>query len=245
MVKSINHRGWIDAPENTLSAVRMSKIMGYKYVEIDIVFTSDGIPVLSHDSTIDRCSNGTGKISEMTYEQLRQYDFGSWKSSKYTGEKIPNFKEFLRLCKSIDIHPYIELKSAESYTKKQIGLLVDTVREYGMLRDVTWISFNIDFLYWVASFDKKARIGYLQAPTTTNLQYVTDIKGGGADIFYDCSYEKVTDDVVEMLVENEIPLEVWTVNDESIAVNLNPYVSGITTDNLNWENILYNRFMQV
>ena len=61
-MKSINHRGWYKAPENTLSAYRESAANGFKYVECDVQFTSDGVAVLLHDDTIDRTSNGSGKI---------------------------------------------------------------------------------------------------------------------------------------------------------------------------------------
>ena len=80
-VLSVNHRGYSAiAPENTLPAYRLSKEKGFRYVETDVSFTSDGVPVLLHDASIDRTSDGTGKIAEMTFEQVRQYDFGSWKS---------------------------------------------------------------------------------------------------------------------------------------------------------------------
>ena len=69
------HRGGV--PENTLSAFRRSKAEGASGVEIDLVFTKDGRPVLLHDNSVDRTSNGTGRVDGLTFEQLRHLDFGS------------------------------------------------------------------------------------------------------------------------------------------------------------------------
>lgn len=74
----IAHRGLAGYPENTYTAILAAIDAGYKAVECDIARTSDGVYVLSHDWTIDRCSNGKGKISEMTYDELLKFDFGSW-----------------------------------------------------------------------------------------------------------------------------------------------------------------------
>ena len=89
-VKGVNHRGYSTvAPENTLPAYVLSRKMGFQYAECDVSFTSDGVPVLLHDSTIDRTSDGSGSIGSLTLEEVRQYDFGSWKGEQYAGTKIP------------------------------------------------------------------------------------------------------------------------------------------------------------
>ena len=93
-VKAINHRGYsYESPENTIPAYIMSKDKGFTYVEGDVAFTKDNVAVLLHDNTIDRTSNGSGKITDFYYQELLQYDFGSWFSSEYEGVKIPTFKE--------------------------------------------------------------------------------------------------------------------------------------------------------
>ena len=71
----IAHRGGI--PENTLSAFRLSKTNGASGVEVDLSFSKDGYPVLLHDDTVERTSNGQGRVEELTLEQLRELDFGS------------------------------------------------------------------------------------------------------------------------------------------------------------------------
>ena len=84
----ICHRGLDGYPENTKIAIESAIKAGYRAVECDIAITKDSIPVLSHDRTIDCCSNGEGRISDMTYQELLQYDFGTWKDERFAGEKI-------------------------------------------------------------------------------------------------------------------------------------------------------------
>lgn len=241
-VLSVNHRGYsVVAPENTLPAYILSKKMGFDYVETDVSFTSDGIPVLLHDSTIDRTSNGSGNINELTFNQVRQFDFGSWKSSVYTGTKIPSLEEFLYLCKSIILHPYIELKSGANYTEAQIQQIVDMVKTYGLKGKVTYISFYIDYLTYVKNYDDEARLGYLGAGEDISL-HITRCKNLRTDkneVFYDCGHWVLTDSLIDAFKAEDIPIEMWTVDDASIILARSPYVSGITSDNLIAGKVLY------
>lgn len=232
-VKGINHRGYcIEAPENTLSAYKLSKKKGFNYVECDVSFTSDGVPVLLHDATIDRTSNGTGNINELTFDEVRALDFGSWFSSDYTGEKIPKFDEFILLCRNLGLHPYIEIKSSATYTQTQIETLVNIVKRAGMSDKVSWISFNATYLEYVKNANSKARLGYIvDTVTETVISKATELKTEDNDVFIDSNYGTLTDDLVTLCVNADIPLEVWTVNNEASITSLNCYISGVTSDN--------------
>lgn len=244
-VKAVNHRGYsTEAPENTIPAYILSKQKGFKYVECDVAFTKDGVAVLLHDGTIDRTSDGTGGIWSLTYEELLQYDFGSWKSSSYTGTKIPTFEEFIKLCKNIGLHPYIELKSSSSYTEVQIQSLVDIVESYGMKGKVTWISFNATFLGYVKNYDDTARIGFLaNTVSETEVTKALGLKTENNEVFIDMAYNYATEDVVSLCIENDLPLEIWTVDSESVIKNMNGYVSGVTSNNLIAGKVLYDANM--
>lgn len=71
----IAHRG--GRPENTLAAFRRAKAEGASAIEVDLEFTRDGHPVLLHDSTVDRTSSGSGRVADMTLEEIKKLDFGS------------------------------------------------------------------------------------------------------------------------------------------------------------------------
>lgn len=231
-VHSVNHRGYsASAPENTIPAYIKSKEMGFTYVEADVSFTSDGVAVLLHDSTIARTSNGSGSISAMTYAEASKYDYGSWKSTAYTGTRIPTFEEFIILCKRIGLHPYIELKQHGAYTQEQIQSLVSMVKNCGMAGKVTWISFAPSYLEYVKSADPSARLGYLVSSVTDAV--ITTAQGLQTDtneVFLDSSdYDA---DAVSLCQAAGLPLEIWTINTASTIKNMDAYITGVTSDNL-------------
>lgn len=242
-VRSVNHRGYCTvAPENTLAAYRLSAENGYTYVETDISFTSDNVPVLLHDDTIDRTSNGTGNVAEMTLEELKTYDFGVWKSETYVGETIPTLDEFMALCKNLCMQPYLEFKAYSSITQEQLDICIEIVKKYGMLDNVTWISFDSEVLSMIAQSCSNARIGYLSFCRDTDedpLPVVEEFKNLGYDVFLDGHYAYVTDEEIDYLRSINVPLEVWTVDSASSVLNLNPYVTGVTTNLLNAGQVLY------
>lgn len=91
------HRGFNTvAPENSLAAFGAAVAMGAEEIEFDLWFTKDGEVVSMHDSTLDRVSNGTGKIYDYTLEELRRLDFGIKHGERFAGLKIPTFEDILK-----------------------------------------------------------------------------------------------------------------------------------------------------
>ena len=235
-IKCIAHRGYSStAPENTLAAYRLARQLGFLYAECDVSFTKDSVAVLLHDTTIDRTSNGSGAIADLTYEELLQYDFGSWKSSAYAGEKIPTFEEFIALCKEIGLHPYIEIKNdGETYTQEQVQALVAIVEKYDMQDNCTWISFNLDYLAYVKNADSTARLGYVSSKTITQsmINSVLALKTDENEVFLDISYNMLNENNVMLAALNGIPLETWTVDSTNEIKNRPKYISGYTSNKL-------------
>lgn len=232
-IKSINHRGYSTAPENTLSAYRLSKKMGFDAVECDVRYTSDGIAVLLHDADIKRTSDGEGNISELTYEQAYAYDFGSWKSEKYTGEKIPTFEEFIRLCRDLGLEPYVHIVFQAEDAQDKIAALVNTVKRYGMNKKVTWLGGGVAYLNYVKMADSTARIGLVLSGVTESL--ITSMQGLKTEnnyVFLDVQYTTCTEEMVEMCIEAEIPLEFWNIDTAEDLTTASPYVTGFTTDTI-------------
>ncbi len=237
-VRSIAHRGasqW--APENTLAAFRLAKELGFSCVEADIRFTEDGIPVCLHDGSIDRTSNGTGDIWNLTLEEVRQYDFGAWKDSSYAGTSIPTFEEFLLLCKNIGLHPYIEMKEG---TSNQIRGLVDMVSRYGMKGKVTWISFDSGLLSAVRWYDEEARLGFLISEFSPAAVYeISGLRSGKNEVFLDSSV--CNSWIVDECRKAGLPLEMWTINKEWQMDQMDPYITGVTSDCLVYGQYLYDK----
>ena len=91
------HRGFhATAPENSLPAFGAAVAMGAEEIEFDLWFTKDGEAVVIHDSTLDRVSNGSGKIGDYTLQELKKLDFGTKHGKGFEGMTIPTFEEILR-----------------------------------------------------------------------------------------------------------------------------------------------------
>lgn len=88
------HRGASrSAPENTLAAFRLARELGADGVELDVTLTRDRVPVVIHDDTVDRTTDGHGRVSELTILEIKQLDAGAWTSPAFNGETIPTLAE--------------------------------------------------------------------------------------------------------------------------------------------------------
>jgi len=96
----IGHRGNSSvAPENTLEAIHQAFAAGAGMVEVDLQLSREGVPIIIHDLTVDRTTNGKGYVSKKTLPQLKSLDAGSWKDPKYAGERVPTLAEALQAAK--------------------------------------------------------------------------------------------------------------------------------------------------
>lgn len=244
-VKAINHRGYnYEATENTLKAFKLSKKNGFDFVECDVRFSSDGIPVLFHDDTVDRISNGTGRVCDMTLDELKALDLG--------GESIATFSEFIKLCAMLQLHPYIEIEpdGDNPITPDQTKVLMDIVESYGMKRHVSWISFRAEDLMKVIQLDTFARVGLIvgaQITDTDNIfKMYASLMTGLNEVFIDLQFNSpLIGECVATCARFGAPLEVWTVNsdypDGVLVVESYPYISGVTSDNADIGQVIIER----
>ena len=208
----IAHRGDTSTvPENTMAAFQSALLRGYKAVETDVQFTKDNVPVILHDSTIKRTSNGSGRIMDLTFDEVRQYDFGSWKSEAYADEKIPSFQEFIKFCKENSVHPYIELKTTITQNDiEKIQTLLDIVSAAGMQKDVSWFSFSYNLVEMVKERDQTADIGVVlhggEVVTEQFIEKMKNLKTGLNTVFFSHYARKITPVVLERCKEEQIQL---------------------------------------
>ena len=115
--KIIGHKGAAGyAPENTLSSLQVAIDMGVDMIEIDVHMSKDGEVVVFHDEEVSRTTDGKGKIHEMTLEEIKQLDAGSWFSPKFKGERVPTLREAIDLVHgNADILIDIKSKGHEFY----------------------------------------------------------------------------------------------------------------------------------
>lgn len=105
------HRGAAAlAPENTLAGIRLAATTAATGIEIDTQLSADGIPVVFHDESVKRCTNGSGNVSSMTLTQLQSLDAGSWFDPRFAAQTIPSLEQAMQQCLASDLILNLELK---------------------------------------------------------------------------------------------------------------------------------------
>ena len=109
--RHVAHRGAGKlAPENTLAAFRHGASFGYRRFEFDVKLSGDGRPVLLHDATLDRTTNGQGRADALTLGEIAMLDAGSWHSPAYAGEPVPTLAAIARYTRANGFFVNIEIK---------------------------------------------------------------------------------------------------------------------------------------
>ncbi|PKM62807.1 MAG: glycerophosphodiester phosphodiesterase [Firmicutes bacterium HGW-Firmicutes-21] len=150
------------APENTLPAFLLAERLGSDGIELDVQITKDKQVVVCHDHNIDRTSNGTGNICDMTLEELKQYDFGypTAFGHRFAGTKISTLGELYEAVKASDMIVNVELK----YTAAQpdtVALTLAVTEQHGMKDRVIYSSFAHYGLEAVMKLDSTAVVAPL------------------------------------------------------------------------------------
>ena len=113
MAELIGHRGACGhAPENTLASLRMARGLGVDCVEFDVRITSDGIPVLLHDDSLDRTTDAAGLLSDCRLEALTGVDAGTWFAATFRGEKLPTLEEAVHVLVEEELRANVEIKGS-------------------------------------------------------------------------------------------------------------------------------------
>ncbi|WP_025026423.1 glycerophosphodiester phosphodiesterase [Caldalkalibacillus mannanilyticus] len=157
----IGHRGAaICAPENTLRSFEMAIEMGCKGIELDVQMTKDGEFVVIHDYSVDRTTNGSGYVSELTYKEIRQLDAGSWFGLEFAGQKIPSLEEVLTIMPP-DALVNIELKKELHEENHMEEKLVHLLRRSNAIENVVVSSFDHMSIKKVKEIDPEVKTGLL------------------------------------------------------------------------------------
>jgi glycerophosphoryl diester phosphodiesterase len=137
----IAHRGdKTHAPENTLAAFTLAAENGADAIEFDVKLTADGQIIVLHDQTVNRTTNGTGKISLLPFAAVRDLDAGAWFSRKFRGERIPTLNEVFE---TVSKHLYINVELTNYFTPGDclVTKVVDLVKKHGLQDRMLFSSF--------------------------------------------------------------------------------------------------------
>lgn len=140
------HRGAsLYAPENTLAAFEIAIEQKADAIEFDVNISADGCLVVIHDDTVDRTTNGSGKVRELNQKDLQQLDAGSFFHRTFKGEHIPTLEDiFTHIRNRIFLN--IELKDKDFIKSSLQGKVLDLLHKYDLTESVLISSFNINVL---------------------------------------------------------------------------------------------------
>jgi glycerophosphoryl diester phosphodiesterase len=129
----IGHRGCAaHAPENTLAGLREAAARGVTWVEIDVCLLGDGTPVIIHDATVDRTTNGRGALADLDWARVAQLDAGSWFSAKFAGERVPRLDQALAEVGALGVGLNLELKTHAKEGARLVGAAVPMLQAAGL-----------------------------------------------------------------------------------------------------------------
>lgn len=210
----IGHRGAASyAPENTIEGIHTAADVGIEWVELDVKLTKDDVPILFHDEEIDRTTNGSGKIADMTYSELKELEAGSWFSEGFTGIKIPTLEDAIDALIKRDLGLNLEIKPCPNREKDTAEVALDMLSQMWDDHDRLLIS----------SFDHIA----LEAARDVANDWARGLLLGGEELLpnwdeladyldvktINVAKNLVTEELIESILEKEFTPLIFTVND--------------------------------
>ncbi|SES01622.1 glycerophosphodiester phosphodiesterase [Psychrobacillus sp. OK032] len=228
-MKIYAHRGCSGTfPENTIAAFKAAARLPIHGVEFDVHMTKDGELVVIHDESINRTSNGSGFIKDMTLKEIQNYDFGIWFSNNFKGEKVPTLREVLYVFKDTHHHINIELKSDVFPYVGMEQKVLEMLKQYRLEDRVVISSFNHEMIQNVKKQAPHIETAILFMEVMVAPHEYAQIVGADAlHAFFPTALRKMGKEVIASGKQ----LRVFTVNEETYADMLHAVgVHAIFTD---------------
>ena len=141
--KLIGHRGVKDlCPENTLESILKAFDLGLSFVEIDVKISKDRVPILLHDDTLDRTTNGSGPAIDYDYENIKKLDAGKFFYKENTNIFVPKLEDILSLCTNNNGNLNIELKPNKNFEKENVYQIYKITKNINQI-DIFFSSFDM------------------------------------------------------------------------------------------------------
>lgn len=204
------HRGASGyAPENTLESFRLAREMGCDGCELDVQMSKDGQLVVIHDETIDRTSNGHGWVKDLTFEQLRQYNYNAV-HPEYEYCQIPTLEEVLRLYQGTDEYVNIELKTNIISYPGIVDKVLQLVHDLQMEDQIIYSSFNHRHCVEIREKQPDAYVGFLYQDGYIDV--IDYVKAHGGSALHPALFRIEGEEYVRKAYEAGLDINTWTVN---------------------------------
>ncbi|MGG2198156.1 glycerophosphodiester phosphodiesterase [Paenibacillus validus] len=224
----IGHRGAAgEAPENTLASFELAVRQGADAVELDVHLTADGELVVCHDHTVNRTTDGQGRIDQMTVEQIKRLDAGRWYDERFRGERIPLLSEvFAALPANVMIN--VEVKCG--YSDKLSGWLAELLAGFGRLETTVVSSFSHKVLYRLKQREPAIRVGLLYVADLVRHSVLAET--AGMDVYsLHPQYQAIGPEDVAEAQRHGLRVYPFTINEpEHLRQAVQAGCSGIITD---------------
>ncbi|MBD1371285.1 glycerophosphodiester phosphodiesterase [Hazenella sp. IB182357] len=207
------HRGFsAQYPENTMVAFEQARLAGADGFEIDVHLTKDGQIVVIHDEKVDRTTNGTGWIKDLTWEQIKELDSGSWFHSQFASEQIPSLQDVLQYVYRHGLMLNIELKNNIVPYPSLEEKLIQEIIHFGLEDQVYLSTFNHHSLHVLKEIAPTIQSAALYvARMYQPWQYANLI---GVEAIHP-HYQSITDSDIKQCHEQGLKVRAWTVDDET------------------------------
>lgn len=230
--KVVAHRGLsAEFPENTLIAFEAALALSIDFLETDIHKTQDNKLVVIHDETVDRTSNGVGKVKNYTLQQLYNLDYGSWKGGEFKGQNIMELREVLKLVNKYNKKLLIEIKKPEQYPGIEKLLLQQLAESQVEAENIVIQSFNMDSIKKIKKADLGYKLGVLISAKKYWYRLPNFKKIATFAHFINPNYKLVSARFVSKAHRHNLIVMPYTVNDLTTYTRLiETNIDGIITD---------------
>lgn len=205
------HRGWSGrAPENTMAAIRLALAEpAIQAVEIDVQLSRDGVPILMHDFTLERTTNGKGLVKDHTLQELRALDAGSWFHETFANERIPTLEEVLLAVKG-RCTLNMELKATSDMYPGLAEKVLELLERHEMKQEVCITSFDHELIRHVRELDATVTTGLIVMGRP--LLMLEQLRAAGANLL-SMEYPYLNRELACTVLQQGYKVIAWTLDD--------------------------------
>lgn len=216
------------APENTLAAFRLARELGADGIELDVQLTRDKIPVVIHDETVDRTTDGHGRVADLMIGEIARLDAGTWKTEDYRGEPIPTLAQVFEAL-SDWLNPVgrarpclinVELKTERVRTDGLERQVLNVIARYGVQHRVLLSSFSPLALYRAKKINPRLPRGLLYEASSSALLQNALIRAFTAPQALHPESPLVNAQLMQWTRRKKFQVNTWTVDEPEEARRL-------------------------
>ncbi len=209
--KLIGHRGVKDlCPENTIESITKAFDLGLSFVEIDVKISKDKVPILLHDDTFDRTTNGTGLAIDYYYDEIKKYDAGNFFYKKNTKIFVPKLEDILSLCINNNGNLNIELKPNKNFEKENTYQIFKLTKHINQI-EIFFSSFDIISILEISKLYPQSNRSFLlddfkeyNIDDLINISMNNDLKICGLNM------DLVSTDIIKKIKESNISITIYS-----------------------------------